>query len=60
MIHFELLTNDQIAMSPSSRDGISPREENDMRRSCCTFIRSLCKKLDLYPLIFCSLVSSTL
>ena len=49
MIQFQLLTDEQIAKSPSSRDGISPNEEHEMRKRSCTFIRQLCKSLELYP-----------
>ena len=49
MSRFELLSPERIASSPSSRDGISEKDENEMRREGCSFLRSLCKKLDLYP-----------
>lgn len=57
MIQFQLLSDEQIENSPSARDGISPNEEREMRKRSCTFIRQLCKNLDLYPFVedlFCS------
>ena len=49
MSHFHYLTEDQILNSPSFRDGISTADEENLRKSSCSFIRSLCKQLDLYP-----------
>ena len=56
MSRFELLSEERVLASPSSKDGISPKEENDLRTSSCVFIRTLCKSLDLYP---CSLLCSS-
>ena len=49
MSHFHYLTEEQILNSPSFRDGISTADEENLRKSSCSFIRSLCKQLDLYP-----------
>lgn len=56
MSRFELLSMDRITNSPSSRDGISLQNENELRMTGCNFLRSLCKNLDLYPFI-CFVVS---
>ena len=49
MSRFELLSEDRLLYSPSSKDGISVKDENELRMTGCNFLRNLCKNLDLYP-----------
>lgn len=51
MSRFELLSEDRLLCSPSSKDGISIKDENELRMAGCNFLRNLCKNLDLYPFV---------
>ena len=52
MPRFKLLTDEEIINSPSYKVNISTNDEKELRKSGITFIRNLCKLLDLYPFAF--------